>query len=93
MIEQAENILRDLGFYDVRVRHHELGAASTAAQPLALARIELGLSEMPKLLTEDAPARIVAALKKIGYYHVTLDLAGYRRGSTNEVLGRSNGPR
>src|SRR5690349_3751519 len=28
MIEQAENILRDLGFYDVRVRHHELTSAS-----------------------------------------------------------------
>ena len=28
MVEQAENVLRDLGFYDVRVRHHELGAAS-----------------------------------------------------------------
>ena len=27
MIEQAENTLRDLGFYDVRVRHHELTAA------------------------------------------------------------------
>ena len=28
MIEQAENVLRDLGFYDVRVRHHELGSGS-----------------------------------------------------------------
>ena len=28
MIEQAENLLRDLGFYDVRVRHHELAAGS-----------------------------------------------------------------
>jgi len=27
MIEQAENILRDLGFYEVRVRHHELRSA------------------------------------------------------------------
>ena len=27
MIEAAENILRDLGFHEVRVRHHELGAA------------------------------------------------------------------
>jgi uncharacterized protein len=26
MIEQAENVLRDLGFHDVRVRHHELAA-------------------------------------------------------------------
>ncbi len=28
MIEQAENVLRDLGFYDVRVRHHELRKAA-----------------------------------------------------------------
>ena len=27
MIEQAENVLKDLGFYDVRVRHHELPIA------------------------------------------------------------------
>jgi len=31
MIEQAENVLRDLGFYDVRVRHHELKSASALA--------------------------------------------------------------
>ena len=28
MIEVAENVLRDLGFFDVRVRHHELPATS-----------------------------------------------------------------
>jgi uncharacterized protein len=28
MIERAENVLRDLGFYDVRVRHHELTGGS-----------------------------------------------------------------
>ncbi len=28
MIEEAEYVLRDLGFYDVRVRHHELGGQS-----------------------------------------------------------------
>lgn len=28
MIEEAEYVLRDLGFYDVRVRHHELGNQS-----------------------------------------------------------------
>jgi pyridinium-3,5-biscarboxylic acid mononucleotide sulfurtransferase len=32
MIEQAENVLRDLGFYDVRVRHHELRATSDKCQ-------------------------------------------------------------
>src|SRR5438128_1137976 len=28
MIEQAENVLRDLGFHDIRVRHHELGGST-----------------------------------------------------------------
>ena len=36
MIEQAENVLRDLGFFDVRVRHHELKLGQ-------LARIEVGV--------------------------------------------------
>ncbi len=32
MIEQAENVLRDLGFHDVRVRHHELQCAEFGMQ-------------------------------------------------------------
>jgi PP-loop superfamily ATP-utilizing enzyme len=32
-------------------------------------------------------AKVAEELKKIGYAHVTLDLQGYRRGSTNEALG------
>ena len=79
MIEQAEYVLRDLGFHDVRVRHHEL---SKSAMPLA--RIEVGPSELAKLLNDDAASRVGAALKAIGYAHVTLDLQGYRRGSLNE---------
>ena len=78
MIEEAEVVLRDLGFYDVRVRHHEM-------KLLALARIEVGPTEMAKLLEADTSGRITVMLKKIGYTHVTLDLAGYRRGSLNEV--------
>ena len=89
MIEQAENLLRDLGFYDVRVRHHELNGKSFAPQQkstINLARIEVGHSEMPKFLQGDNSTKIAEALRKIGYAHVTLDLAGYRRGSTNELL-------
>jgi uncharacterized protein len=82
MIEQAEYVLRDLGFYDVRVRHHELQGQGT---PLHLARIEVGVDEIPKFLNGNASSRVAEALKKIGYAHVTLDLQGYRRGSTNEV--------
>jgi uncharacterized protein len=89
MIEQAENLLRDLGFYDVRVRHHELNGHALSPQQKAavhLARIEVGHSEMPKFLEDDNSARVAEALKRIGYAHVTLDLLGYRRGSANELL-------
>lgn len=82
MIEQAEYVLRDLGFHDVRVRHHEL-------QKQNLARIELAPAEIPALLANGSLATIADELKKIGYAHVTLDLQGYRRGSANEVLGET----
>jgi uncharacterized protein len=81
MIELAEYALRDLGFHDVRVRHHEL-------QQQSLARIEVGPVELTKFMADGVADKIAAALKEIGYAHVTLDLQGYRRGSTNEVLGK-----
>jgi uncharacterized protein len=93
MIEQAEYVLRDLGFHDVRVRHHEMGAARPGTAPAGnpppaaqLARIELAPAEIPALLVDGKLAAVAGELKKIGYAHVTLDLQGYRRGSTNEVL-------
>ncbi|MBI3417730.1 MAG: ATP-dependent sacrificial sulfur transferase LarE [Verrucomicrobia bacterium] len=104
MIEAAENVLHDLGFYDVRVRHHEMSFklsvpnsqpsqpgqeiqadAPNSAATTHLARIEVGLDELPKFIRDSAHARVAAALKKIGYVHVTLDLQGYRRGSVNEI--------
>ena len=79
MIELAEYVLRDLGFHDVRVRHHEL-------QRQSFARIEVGPAEMQKFLVDGVADKIDGALKKIGYAHVTLDLRGYRRGSLNGTL-------
>ena len=81
MIERAEYVLRDLGFHDVRVRHHEL-------QNQNLARIELAPGEIPALLANGNLAKVADELKKIGYAHVTLDLQGYRRGSANEGLNK-----
>ena len=78
-IEQAEDLLRTLGFHDVRVRHHDLSHGS-------LARIEVGPSEISRLLAEETAAQVAGALRKIGYTHVTVDLLGYRRGSANESL-------
>jgi pyridinium-3,5-biscarboxylic acid mononucleotide sulfurtransferase len=95
MIEAAENVLRDLGFYDVRVRHHELGGEraefgglipdlrSFAPGLKHLARIEVGAAELPKLLSNGLSQRVAEALKEIGYAHVTLDLQGYRRGGAD----------
>jgi len=89
MIEQAENFLRDLGFHDVRVRHHELKSEirnpkSEIVRPLA--RIEVGPSELRRFLEEGLATCVAGELKKIGYAHVTLDLGGYRRGSLNEPI-------
>jgi uncharacterized protein len=99
MIEEAEYVLRDLGFRDVRVRHHEMRSPEAGvrnghpADPLApppavshLARIELAPAEIPLLLGNGKLAIVAEGLKKIGYAHVTLDLQGYRRGSTNEAV-------
>ena len=79
MIEAAENALRDLGFFDVRVRHHELKNGQ-------LARIELGPQEIGTLFQNGASLKVVDACKKAGYTHATVDLEGYRRGSLNSVL-------
>jgi pyridinium-3,5-biscarboxylic acid mononucleotide sulfurtransferase len=90
MIEEAEGILRDMGFYDVRVRHHEwkseIRNPKSETGSRALARIEVAPAEMERFLARDVCGRIAVELKKIGYAHVTLDLQGYRRGSTNELI-------
>jgi uncharacterized protein len=78
-VERAENLLRDLGFFDVRVRHHEMGPAQS------LARIEVGENEMDRLLEPERRRKLTLALRETGYTYVTVDLMGYRRGSLNPV--------
>ena len=79
MIERAEYVLRDLGFYDVRVRHHELKGGR-------LARIELGAAEIKRIFENGLVDQVRNALTQIGYTHVTVDLQGYRRGRLNEKV-------
>jgi uncharacterized protein len=74
-IEQAEQVLRDLGFRVFRVRHHD-----------TVARLEIARAEMPRALDPDINATLVASLKALGYQYVSLDLQGYRLGSLNEAL-------
>jgi uncharacterized protein len=72
MVELAEEYLKGMGISNVRVRHYE-----------NLCRIEVDIQQM-SLCTEKQDI-IVSRLKQIGYIFVTLDLAGYRSGSMNEV--------
>lgn len=70
-----EAVLRDLGFRRSRVRYHD-----------KVARIELDLEELPRMLEPEMREAVVKAGKTHGFTYVTLDLAGYRTGSHNEVL-------
>ncbi len=74
-IERAEGVLRDLGFRVCRVRHHG-----------EVARLEIARDEMTRALDPDVSATIVRELKGLGFKFVSLDLAGYRTGSLNDVL-------
>ena len=82
-IEQAETVLREMGFRVCRVRHHDtmLGGPSSRG---AMARLEIGRDEMARALEPDVRDRIVSELRALGYQHVTIDLQGYRMGSLNE---------
>jgi len=72
-VERAEAALFDLGFRELRVRHHG-----------DVARLELPEADLTRALQQRGT--ITAALRGVGYTYVTLDLAGLRSGSMNEVL-------
>ena len=79
MIEQAEGVLRDAGFREVRVRHHEQPGG-------ALARLELGQAEMKRFVAEGRMETVSSKIREAGFNEITLDTKGYRRGSLNEGL-------
>jgi uncharacterized protein len=74
-VAAAEDVLRSLGFRQLRVRHHG-----------DIARIELTGDDLEKAAGPRVRTKIVDRLKKLGYTYVALDLAGYRTGSMNEGL-------
>lgn len=81
MVYKAEKLLRELGFHQLRVRHHD-----------NIARIEVERSEVARLI-EDEMSRIVTdGLRTIGYTYVTVDLLGYRTGSMNEGFFKKKVP-
>jgi len=74
-VGKAEDLLRKLGFGQVRVRHHG-----------AVARLEVEPSQIARLMKPSVREKVSRGLKKLGYAYVALDLDGYRTGSLNETL-------
>lgn len=74
-VERAEEGMRELGFTQVRVRHHG-----------DLARVEIARPELPRALFLDMLDRITTAVRGAGFVYVSLDTQGYRSGSMNDVL-------
>ncbi len=76
MIDRAEQFLRQRGFATVRVRYHTGD----------LARIEVPLPELPRLLHEDLRAAVTEYFRQLGFKFVTLDVQGFRSGSLNVLV-------
>ena len=75
MVDRAEQYFLDLGFKQVRVRHH----GDTA-------RIEVSRAELRKFFDLELMDNIYKQFKEIGFAYTSLDLNGYRTGSLNEVI-------
>jgi pyridinium-3,5-biscarboxylic acid mononucleotide sulfurtransferase len=76
-IDHAEQAIRDLGYRQLRVRHHG-----------EIARIELPAEELAAFVARHAE-EVAARLKELGFLYVALDLQGFRSGSMNEAIGRT----
>jgi pyridinium-3,5-biscarboxylic acid mononucleotide sulfurtransferase len=74
-ISTAESFIKKLGFIQVRLRHHG-----------NIARIEMPVKDMPRLLDEKIKNSVIKLLKNLGYIYITLDIEGYTTGSMNKTL-------
>lgn len=72
-IDGAEQLLRNLGFRVLRVRHYEDRAS-----------VEVGQDELPRAL--ELQEQIAAGLHDLGFHEVIIDPQGYRTGSLNAAL-------
>lgn len=75
MVGEAEQLLLDEGFSQVRVRIHG-----------EIARIEVLPGELERLMQRELRKQVADKIKHMGFRYVTLDLEGYRSGSMNEGL-------
>ncbi|MEP6819629.1 MAG: ATP-dependent sacrificial sulfur transferase LarE [bacterium] len=76
-VDRGEEILRELGFQEFRVRHHD-----------NLVRLEIAPAEMTRALQMEVVEDLARRFRELGFKYVTLDLHGFRSGAMNEVLDR-----
>ncbi len=76
MVEAAEVCLHQLEFPECRVRFHEG----------AIARIEVPLNQLPRLVDPKTRESVASALRKIGFQFVTIDLNGFQSGGLNVMI-------
>ena len=74
-VDRGEEILREFGFREFRVRHHD-----------TLVRLEIAPAELDRVLRREVIEQLAARFRELGFKYVTLDLQGFRSGSMNEVL-------
>jgi uncharacterized protein len=74
-VEACEEVLRGFGFRQFRVRVHG-----------AVARIEVGPDEIPRLFEPAVSDAVHVRFRENGFLYVSVDLRGYRTGSMNEGL-------
>ena len=75
-IDRAEQMLRELGLSNVRVRYHHDD----------LARLEVALDDLPVLCASDMRPQVVERLRELGFRYVTIDLEGFRSGSFQQLV-------
>ena len=76
-IDEAEQFLRrEFGLRELRVR----------CEANDLARIEVALAELPRLLNTQTFERLARELRLLGFRCVTLDLEGFRSGNLNALV-------
>lgn len=79
MIDRAEQILIENGFLEERVRMHG-----------NIARIEVPPSDIPRLAADGIREEVYEAFRELGFLFVTLDFKGYRLGSMNATLKKTD---
>ena len=78
MVDKAEQLLLDLGFYQIRVRIHD-----------SIALIEVGPREITRLMEPELRCQVSQYLHQLGFSYVTVDMDGYQTGSMNRTLSEN----